>query len=368
MHAVDCQRDRHANRPFSRCHMPKNTKNLVGVDIDPSGITAARVRVNGGITVEAAGFTPLEPGIVRDGEVIDVEALSEALRTLFRHNKGLGKRVRVGLANQKIVVRPMELPYLESGKELDAAVRFTAEDQLPMPIDQAVLDYKPLEVVASPNGTGRSQRLLVVAARRDMVQRVVTAVSGAGLRAEGVDLSAFAMIRALHRPEAADEHVLYMAVGGLTNLAVAHGTTCLFTRPSGGGVEAIAIDLAETCELTLDHARGWLEHVGLQDAVEDVEGDPQIVTAARRILLDGARRIAADVRNSLDFYMGQGGDGMVSRAILTGPAVTIPGFDVALSSELGLPVTAGVIDGAPDGVPAGRLAVAAGLATEKAPA
>jgi type IV pilus assembly protein PilM len=347
--------------------MPKHAKNLVGVDIDPSGITAARVRVNRGIVVEAAGFMPLEPGIVRDGEVVDVEALSEALRTLFKENKGLGKRVRVGLANQKIVVRPMELPYLDDAKELDAAVRFTAQDQLPMPIDQAVLDYQALEVVPSPDGNGRSQRLLVVAARRDMVQRVVSAVSGAGLRAEGIDLSAFAMIRALHRPEDADEHVLYLAVGGLTNLAVAHGTTCVFTRPSGGGVEAIAIELAEICQLTLDHARGWLEHVGLQDAVEDIAGDEAIVTAARRVLLDGARRIAADVRNSLDFYLGQGGDGMVSRAILTGPAVTIPGFNVALSSELGLPVTNGAIDGAPDGVPTGRLAVAAGLATEKAP-
>jgi type IV pilus assembly protein PilM len=347
--------------------MPKHAKNLVGVDIDPSGITAARVRVNGGIVVEDAGFTPLEPGIVRDGEVVDVEALSEALRSLFKNNKTLGKRVRIGLANQKIVVRPMELPYLENSKELDAAVRFTAQDQLPMPIDQAVLDYKALEVVPGPGGNGRLQRLLVVAARRDMVERVVTAVSGAGLRAEGIDLSAFAMIRALHRPEGADEHVLYMAVGGLTNLAVAHGTTCVFTRPSGGGVEAIAIELAETCQLTLDHARGWLEHVGLQQAVEELEGDAAVVAAARRMLLDGVRRIAADVRNSLDFYMSQGGDSMVSRAILTGPAVTIPGFNVALSSELGLPVKNGAIDGAPDGVPAGPLAVAARLATEKAP-
>ena len=347
--------------------MPKHAKNLVGVDIDPSGITAARVRVNGEITVEAAGFAPLEPGVVRDGEVVDVEALSEALRTLFKDNKGLGKRVRVGLANQKIVVRPMALPYIDDANELDAALRFTAQDQLPMPIDQAVLDYKTLEVVPGADGNGRTQRLLVVAARRDMVKRVVAAVSGAGLRAEGIDLSAFAMIRALYRPETADEHVLYMAVGGLTNLAVAHGTTCVFTRPSGGGVEAIAIELAETCQLTLDHARGWLEHVGLQDAIEDVEGDAAIVSTARRMLLDGTRRIAADVRNSLDFYMGQGGDGMVSRAILTGPAVTIAGFNVALSSELGLPVVNGSTHGAPDGVPAGRLAVAAGLATEKAP-
>jgi type IV pilus assembly protein PilM len=344
--------------------MAKRTKNLVGVDIDPSGITVAQVAVNGRINVEAAAFAPLEPGIVRDGEVIDSTALGDALRTLFRDNKALGKRVRVGVANQKIVVRPLELPYLSDSKELAAAVRFHAADQLPMAIDQAVIDYQPLEVVQGPDS--RLQRLLLVAARRDMVANVVTAVRAAGLRPEGVDLSAFAMIRALYRPGAADEHVLYLAIGGLTNLAVAKGTACLFTRASGGGVEALAVELAETCSLTLDHARGWLEHVGLQDAVEDIDGDETIVRTARRVLLDGARRIAAEVRNSLDFHMAQGGSAVVERAVVSGPASAIPGFDAALSSELGLPVTTGAVDGAPAGFDAGRLAVAAGLAIEEA--
>ena len=346
--------------------MAKRIKNLVGVDIDPSGITVAQVAVNGRINVEAAAFAPLEPGIVRDGEVIDSAALGDTLRTLFRDNKGLGKRVRVGVANQKIVVRPLELPYLSDTKELAAAVRFHAADQLPMAIDQAVIDYQPLEVVQGPES--RLQRLLLVAARRDMVANLVTAVRAAGLRPEGVDLSAFAMIRALYRPGAADEHVLYLAIGGLTNLAVAKGTACLFTRASGGGVEALAVELAETCSLTLDHARGWLEHVGLQEAVEDIEGDETIVRTARRVLLDGARRIAAEVRNSLDFHMAQGGSAVVERAVVSGPASAIPGFDAALSSELGLPVTTGAVDGAPAGFDAGRLAVAAGLAIEEAPA
>jgi type IV pilus assembly protein PilM len=346
--------------------MAKRLKNLVGVDIDPSGITAAAVSVNGRITVEKAAFAPLDTGIVRDGEVTDPDGLAEALRALFRENKGLGKRVRVGVANQKIVVRSLELPYLSDEKELAAAVRFSAQDQLPMPIDQAVLDFQPLEVVNGPDS--RHQRVLLVAARRDMVGHVLTAVRAAGLRPEGIDLSAFAMIRSLHRSDIADEHVLYIAVGGLTNLAVARGTTCLFTRASGGGVESIAVELAETCQLTLDHARGWLEHVGLQNAVEDIDGDAEIVTTARRVLLDGVRRIAAEVRNSLDFHAAQGGDGIVSRAILAGPASAIPGFEVGLSSELGLPVTIGAIDGAPAGLAAGRLAVAAGLATSEAPA
>src|SRR3954451_8042827 len=269
--------------PFPTENMAKRTKNLVGVDIDPSGITVAQVAVNGRINVEAAAFAPLEPGVVRDGEVVDAEAVSEALRTLFRDNKRLGKKVRVGVANQKIVVRPLELPYLSDPKELEAAVRFHAHDQLPMPIDQAVVDFQPLEVVQGPES--RQQRLLLVAARRDMVANVVGAVRGAGLRPEGVDLSAFAMIRALHRSGGQDEHVLYLAVGGLSNLAVAKGTMCQFTRASGGGDEALAIELAETCLPTLDHSRGWLDHVGLQAATEDIEGDRAIVTAARRVLL-----------------------------------------------------------------------------------
>jgi len=345
--------------------MAKRAKNLVGLDIDASGVTAVQASLDGRLKVDKVGYTPIEHGIVRDGEIVDVEALSAALRTLFRDTRGLPKRVRVGVANEKIVVRVVELPYLENRKELEAAVRFQAQEQIPMPMDQAVIDFQPLEVVDGEEG--RRQRVLLVAARKDMVTRALDAVRGAGLRAEGIDLSAFGMIRALYEPAAADEHVLYVALGGLTNIAVASGTKCLFTRASGGSLDALAVELAERCTLTLDHARGWLEHVGLTEAVEDIDGDETIVADARHLLLQGVRRIAADIRNTLDFHQAQGGTTAVSRAVLTGPAADVPGFAVALSSELGLPIVVGAVDG-PDGMPVGRMAIAAGLALEEVPA
>jgi type IV pilus assembly protein PilM len=345
--------------------MAKRTKTLVGLDIDATGIVAASVVVNGRVRVERVAFAPLEPGIIRDGEVADVDGLAEALRTLYRENKGLDKRVRVGLANQKIVVRVVDLPYLEDAKELAAAVRFQAQDQLPMPLEHAVLDHQPLAVVN--DATGRRQRVLLVAARREMVERVLAALRSAGLKPEGVDLSAFATVRALHRAGPDDELVLYLAIGGLTNLAVARGTECTFARASGSGVEALAIELAERAGLTLEHAYGWLAHVGVQDPVEDVTGDRQIVEHTRQILLDGVRRIASEVRSSLDFHRMQEDAGTVSRAVMTGPASAIPGFDVALASELGIPVEQGLVDGAPAGVDAGRVTVAAGLALLEAP-
>ena len=340
------------------------SKPLVGLNIEPSTVTAAQVSVNGSISIDRAAVVDLEPGIVRDGEVADVEGLANALRTLYRENKGLDKRVRIGIANAKIVVRTIELPPISDRKELETAVRFQAQDQIPMPLDAAVLDFQPLDIV--DNGEGPRQRVLLVAARRDMVDKVLAAARAAGLRPEGIDLAAFAMIRALQRP-GPEEPVMYLSVAGLTNLAVAIGPRCLFTRVVGGGTEALAVELAERKALTLEHARAWLDHVGLTAPVQDLAGDEAIVSEARLVLQDGVRRIAVEARNSLDFHTAQDAQPHVGRVVLTGAALSIPGFAEALSAELGLPVEPLVLGGAPDGIAAGRLTVAAGLAVVEGP-
>jgi type IV pilus assembly protein PilM len=339
-------------------------KPLVGLDIEPSAVTAAQVSVNGSIRIDRAAIVPLEPGVVRDGEVVDVEGLSDALKTLYRDNKGLGKRVRLGIANAKIVVRTIELPPISDRKEFETAVRFKAQDEIPMPLDAAVLDFQALDIVDTPEGP--RQRILLVAARRDMVDKVIAAARAAGLRPEGIDLAAFAMIRALQRP-GPEEPVMYLSVGGLTNLAVAIGSRCLFTRVVGGGSEALAIELAERNALTLEHARAWLEHVGLRAPVQEISGDESIVSEARLVLQDGVRRIAVEARNSLDFHSAQDDTPYVERVVMTGAALSIPGFADALGAELGLPVEAVTVAGAPEEIGAGRLSVAAGLAIAEGP-
>src|SRR5690349_7382379 len=140
-----------ARSPSPSSPMAKRApKPVVGLDIEPSAVTAAQVSVNGSISIDRAAIVPLEGGIVRDGEVADVEGLADALRTLYRENKGFDKRVRIGIANAKIVVRTLELPPIADHKELETAVRFQAQDQIPMPLDAAVLDFQPLDVVDTP--------------------------------------------------------------------------------------------------------------------------------------------------------------------------------------------------------------------------
>ncbi len=341
-----------------------SAKTVVGLDIQPGYVVAAETRA-GNVAIDHAATVQLAPGVVRDGEVIEVDTLADVLRKLFAENK-LGKRVRVGVANQRIVVRTVDLPPLNSAKEISSAVRFQAQEHIPMPLDQAVLEHHSLGLVETADGP--RTRVVLVAARRDMIERILESVKRAGLRPHGIDLSAFAMIRALHQPDRTGP-TLYMSVGGITNLAIAVDTTCVFTRVLAFGTESIAGALAERRGLTVEHAHGWLKHVGLVTPTDEIEGDQDIVLETRSVLSDGARRIADEVRNSIDFHAMQVGAAGLERAVLTGPGVSIPGLSDELSQAIGLPVEVGLVQearsGSLGGVDAGHLAVAAGLTIEE---
>ncbi|HEY4452471.1 MAG TPA: pilus assembly protein PilM [Solirubrobacteraceae bacterium] len=401
---------------------------VVGLDVQPGFVAAVKARVNGSILAERAAVLPLPADVVRDGEVMDQDSLAEALRELFGAS-GMGKRVRVGVANQRTVLRTLELPPITDRKELAAAVGFQAQEQVPMPLSNAVLDFHPLGIVDTP--AGPRQRVVLVAAQRDMVEKLLGAVRRAGLTAGGVDLSAFALIRSLYRPEPElTGRVLYLNVDGLTNLAIAEGTVCRFTRVVGSGLEGIASELAERRGIALSDARALIAGVDLTagppvaaaehtaavepaapaaaadpppegipaDAVDasvratgedsgapdgedglsyeqmlgvgspsDDGPDAELVT----ILENGVREISGEVRNSLDFHRSQYGGGEVSHIVLSGGAQDVPGFAEALQASLGVEVRGsevGMVDERlADTVSPHRLAVAAGLAAMEVP-
>jgi len=371
---------------------------VVGLDIQPGFVAAVRARVNGSIVAERAAALDLPADTMRDGEVLDEAALADTLRELFGQ-AGLPKRVRVGVANQRTVLRTLELPPLTDQKELAAAVNFQAQDQVPMPLNNAVLDFHPLGIIDTP--AGPRQRVVLVAAQRDMVERLLSAVRAAGLTPEGVDLSAFALIRSLYRHEPDQQgRVLYLNVDGLANLAIAEGTVCRFTRVVGSGLEGMATELAERRGIALVDARARLADVDLTQPIPveqplasepepepapapepeptaeqqpeetlspgeaeareremsyeeqlaalnqapepEPEPGPELPAAASEadvwmVVENGVREISGEVRNSLDFHRSQDG-GEVSHVVLSGAAQDIPGFAEALQSSLGVEV------------------------------
>ena len=336
----------------------KNRGGVVGVDFEAGSVAAAEVSSNGTVRVLAGGSTPLPAGAFHEGEVIDGDGIADALKDLFGEHK-LSKRVRVGIGNQRVVVRTMRLPAIEDPKELDAAIRFQAQEQIPMPLDQAVLDHQVVGGVPAEEGATPQIDVVVVAARRDMVASFIEPVRRAGLEPTGVDLSAFGMIRALSgvsAKTAADseeggssqdtlsppptEAVLFCNVGDVMNLAVARGRACLFTRVSTIGLEDIAAKLGGELALGPELADQWLSHVGLEEPVEAIEGDPAIVTAVRDALEVGVTGLIDELRLSLEYYGAQEGAVPVERIAICGPGSAIRGLGAAMEAALALPISA----------------------------
>ncbi len=356
----------------------KKTGGLVGLDIEAGSIAATEVTVNGSAQVTGSAIGPLDPGTFHEGEVLDPDRLAGALKSLFAEHK-LSKRVRLGVANQRVVVRTMRLPAIEDPKEMEAAVRFQAQEQIPMPFDQAVLEHQVVGGVAAEEGGSAQVDVVVVAARRDMVASFVEPIRDAGLEPVGIDLSAFGMIRALASSENgaakgtdagsgenSPKAVLYCSLGDVTNLAVARGGACIFTRVSHAGLEPISARLASARGLAPEHTAQWLSHVGLKTPVEQVEGDPETVAEARRSLEEGVIALIDELRLSLDYYGAQEAALPVERIVLSGPGSAIPGLAARMEGALGSPIAVSrpqALSGFDDAA-AARLTLPFGLALE----
>jgi type IV pilus assembly protein PilM len=373
-------------------------KRIVGLDIGAGSVAATEVRANGETQITGHGIAPLAPGVFLEGEVADEDGLAATLKELFSEHK-LAKNVRLGIANQRVAVRTLFLPPIENPGELENAIRFQARDHIPMPLDQAVLDWEVIGHTTSDSGERRIE-VVVVAARRDMVAAATKALRKAGLRPVGVDLSAFGMIRALADadqtgvgaagyvaapapaneprlaqpaagetalPEVPIAAKLYCNLGDVTTLAIAQGPSCPFTRISAFGIEGIAQGLAERSQLALEHSRQWLVHVGLSKPVEEVEGEPETVLAAREMLAQGASKLADELRLSLEYFASQEGAMAVEGVVACGPGTTIPGLVGRLQRDLGHPFAIGRPSALAqlDDAAAARLTLSYGLALEE---
>ncbi len=352
----------------------KKKGGLVGLDIEAGSIAATEVQANGSVQVTASAIAPLAPGIFHEGEVLDSDGIAEALKTLFSEHK-LSKQVRLGVGNQRVVVRTVRLPAIEDPKEMDAAIRFQAQEQIPMPLDQAVLEHQVVGGVPAGEGTTPQLDVVVVAARRDMVASFVEPLRRAGLEPVGVDLSAFGMIRALAEPgsiagDGADERpaaaVLYCSIGDVTNLAVARGRACLFTRVSHAGIEQVASRLGTTRGLSAEHGTQWLMHVGLERPLEAIEGDPETVAEARAALEEGVAALLDELRLSLDYYGAQESALPVERIVLCGPGSAIEGLAERMEAAVALPISTASPEALAglDPASAARLTLPYGLALE----
>ncbi len=356
----------------------KRVRKLVGLKIGASQLAAARVVNNGSPELVQVARENLERGVIVGGELREPEILAVALKDFFRKNKLPRQNVRLGIANNRIGVRVFEIAGVDDPKQLENAIRYRAQEVLPIPMEEAVLDYHVLSESTDAEGA-TTRRILLVVAYRDLVERYVSACKKAGIKLAGIDLEAFALLRALGQPPEegdapAQAALVVVAIGhDRSTFAVSDGETCEFTRVLDWGGHALDVAIARSLDVTPSEAEPIKRALTLGDhhasLIEGLTEEQSRETreAVRRQLQAFARELVS----SLQFYQNQPGSLGIGEIVLTGGTAHLEGLGEELQKLIGVAVRVGdplgrvkVGKRIKDREQIGSLAVAIGLGIE----
>jgi len=364
-----------SNRPVPGQQREEH-RELVGLKIGASKLAAAHIVNNGSAELQQLVCDPMEAGVVVNGELRDPVALAEKLSEFFTKHNLPRKHVRLGVANSRIGVRWFEVAGVADEEQLENAIRFRAHELLPIPLEDVVMDHHVLERYESEDGETVLKILLVVA-HRQLIDSYVAACNQAGIELVGIDLEAFALLRALGTPDSGTPDggaLIGVSLGHeRSTFAVSDGRSCEFARVlNWGGAKlngAIARALAVTPieAETIKHGL-TLEPVALVTTDTPADEQTQKAVAAVRAELHS---FAHELVSSLQFYQSQPKALPISEIVLTGGTANLPGLDSELQRLVGVRVRVGDplgrVNVAPSTAPIdpdGALTVAVGLGIE----
>ena len=320
----------------------------IGLDIDRGALKAVQAaRSAGAYTLRHVGYHRLPPGAIVEGEVADADLLAAEIKEFWSSHSFKGRSVVIGVANARVVVRLLDFPRMQE-EDLRSAIIFEAQDHIPMSLEEAVLDY----LVLGPQQKGSAlDRILVVAAHRDMIGAYTSAVRAGGLKPAGIDVKALALTRSALPDTFFDEGAtLLIDVGTeLTNLAITQGGNPTLTRFIPSGLDRFVEAVSEAADLPAEQAEKEVldARVGLgSDPLSSLSGpelspteedlDPALVYDVRRGLEEAVQALAEDLHRSIEYHHSQPGTRDVSQAFVSGEGALIPGIANYLGQLLGV--------------------------------
>jgi len=320
-------------------------KRLIGLKIGASQIVAARVSNGGAPELQQIARVELESGVVVGGDLREPEKLAEALRAFFKQHKLPKRGVRLGIANNRIGVRTFEIVGIDEPKQLANAIKYRAQDALPIPVEESVLDYQVLDERIDEEGRS-VKRVLLVVAYRELVDRYIAACRKAGLELVGIDLEAFALLRAMAAPPeegvSAEAALVVVGIGHeRTTLAVSDGRVCEFARVLEWGGWALNVAVARALATTPSEAEPLKRLLDLNADVAPEGLSAKQFVAARDAVLQQIQSFARELVSSLQFYQAQPDSLGIGELVLTGGTSQLPGLAEELQRLLGVKVQVG---------------------------
>lgn len=313
---------------------------VIGLDIGTTHVRAAEILFGsdgpGGRTqpeLVRYGQVALPMGAVKDAEVAEPETVASALRKLWTECKFSHKDVVLGVGNQRVLVRDLDMPSMPLA-QLRAALPFQVQDMIPVAVEDALLDYYPTSTMTGPNGP--LVRGLLVAATKETVLANTRAVELAGLRPVMVDLNAFALARVQARGPWSEGTFAFIDVGArITNLVVVHRGIPRFVRILASGGQDVSDAVANAMNIGPGEAEQLKRDIGVGFAV------PAELLSAKEAVTDVVSALVEALRNTLAYYASANPGAGVEHIVLTGGGAFLPGLGQYLASATRAPVVVG---------------------------
>lgn len=316
-------------------------KLCVGIDIGASAVKLCQLkRTKKGHVLEHFGMVPLPPEAVVDGALMNSARIVEALQELIASHRIRNKQVALSVSGHSVIIKKIPLPKM-SREELEESIQWEAEQFIPFDIADVNID---VQIVNEDSLQQGQMDVVLVAAKKDLVNEYTSVIAEAGLEAVVCDVDSFAienMFEVNYEMEPGTSVALVNVGASKTNINILSNGISSFTRDLTIGGNAVTEEIQKQMHVSFDEAEALKMGGALTSASDpDVTQSDAVVPAeVERAIQNVAENITSEIQRSIDFYSATSSDASPNNIYLSGGTAKLHALKRALENRMGIPIT-----------------------------
>jgi type IV pilus assembly protein PilM len=306
-------------------------KNCLGLDIGSSSVKVCELRSRKDqLHLEAFDYEELPPETIVDGELMNATAVADSVEQLLERNNIRRKPTALSVSGNTVIIKKITLPLMTQ-EELEESIQWEAEQFIPYEIDDVFIGF---EVLAPKTEQGQMD-VVLVAAKKEMINDYVEVCHRVGLKPMVVDVDSFAVqnMYEVNHGFHQDETVNLLDMGNsVISMNIVKDGITTFTRDLSSGGSDITGEIQRQLNITYKEAE-----VYKMGGTPSGTGEDEVVPGeVERIIQDKAKEMAEEVQESINFYSSTAAEGNIDRIVVTGGTGAIPSLRRIISSTTGV--------------------------------
>src|SRR5262245_2162169 len=303
---------------------------LIGVDISSTGLKLVELAEagKGSFRLERYAIEPLVRDLVTDGNIANLDLVSDALKRAHKRLGSRNRNVALALPAAMVITKKIIVPADQREEDLEVLVEAEANQYIPFALDEVNLDFQTLG--PAPNNPEESE-VLIAASRKEKVEDRVAVAEAAGMHPRVMDVESYAMQQAFELiaptlpASGRDQNIALVDIGAhVTHFYVLRNEQFLFSRDQAFGGNQLTHDIQRAFNLTPDEAESAKKSQGLPDNYDADVLQPFMET------------LALEVTRALQFFFTSTSYNQVDQIVLAGGCALLPGIDELVAKRAGV--------------------------------